>query len=198
VTEEEMIIYFKSQYASVKEGKEGWRFILNDDETFFSDMHLQLLDYRLGQVIKALPTLTPRWFEGLSNEVFQSDSCIPLFTTDGLGIEIGTGWKITGSNLLLMTIMINDWVHKRCSEEFIAKELKDKYRAHNRRGTWPFIHIITCVLKGDVEALESYLDAFKRGYQMGFISEIKQEYFERAIPLAEKYRSGELVSPVEF
>ena len=38
MTEEEMIIYFKSQYASVKEGKEGWRFILNDDETFFSDI----------------------------------------------------------------------------------------------------------------------------------------------------------------
>ena len=33
---------------------------------------------------------------------------------------------------------------------------------------------------------------------MEFIPMIHQEYFERAIPLAEKYRSGELISPILF
>ncbi|WP_198674524.1 DUF6990 domain-containing protein, partial [Idiomarina tyrosinivorans] len=50
----------------------------------------------------------------------------------------------------------------------------------------------------DVDRLRGYLDAFKRGDRMEFIPIIKQEYFERAIPLAEKYRSGELVSAVKF
>ncbi|WP_417440287.1 DUF6990 domain-containing protein [Idiomarina sp.] len=198
MTKAEMITFFKSQYPMAQKEEEGWRFILNDDDIYVADTRLQLFDYPLGQSISALPTLTPRWFDSLRNEIFQYESSIPLFTTDGWGIEISTGWKVSESNLVLMAKMINDWVHKRCSEEFIAKELKDKYRAHNRRGTWPFIHIITCVLKGDVDKLQGYLDAFKRGDRMEFIPIIKQEYFERAIPLAEKYRSGELVSPIEF
>lgn len=63
---------------------------------------------------------------------------------------------------------------------------------------WQRKHIMACVLKGDFDKIQGYLDAFKRGDRMEFIPFIKQEYLERAIPFAEKYRSGEQVSPVEF
>src|SRR5690606_35432320 len=104
----------------------------------------------------------------------------------------------TDVHLAQLTDMAFDWLNQCCTEEGIRPELLRKYEIYNRPGGWQFTHIIACVLIGDAEKLRRYLDAFKRGDRMEFIPIIQQEYFERAIPLAEKYRSGELVSPVQF
>ncbi|RUO31158.1 DUF6990 domain-containing protein [Aliidiomarina soli] len=194
----ELIKYFKSRYPAVNEGGGDWRFTLKDDDAGYCIFYAKLRGVPSNQIIGVAPAMGPRWFECLTNDIYQNNGGSYLFTTGDGNIFIETGGEVTETHLAEITQMALDWFNKCCTEEVIAPELKRKYEIYNRPGGWQFTHIIACVLKGDVEKLQSYLDAFKRGDRMEFIPIIQQEYFERAIPLAEKYRSGELVSPVDF
>ncbi|RUO28117.1 hypothetical protein CWE12_12920 [Aliidiomarina sedimenti] len=194
----ELIKYFKNRYPAVNEGGGDWRFTLKDDDMGYAHMRPKLRGRTRKEIVGVSLVMKPRWFCHLTSEIYQNDGGSYLFVTGDGNVFIETEGEITEAHLTEITQMALDWFNKCCTEEVIAPELKRKYEIYNRPGGWQFTHIIACVLKGDVEKLQSYLDAFKRGDRMEFIPIIQQEYFERAIPLAEKYRSGELISPVRF
>jgi hypothetical protein len=198
VKKAEVIKYFKSLYPAENDGGGVWLFTLKDDEVGYSRMSPQLTNLTGQQKIGISLVMNPRFFCDLKTEIYQNNGGSLLFTIGNGNIFIKAGGEITEVHLDEITKIAFDWIDKCSMEEVIAAELKHKYEIYNRPGGWQFTHIIACVLKGDVERLQSYLNAFKRGDRMEFIPIIKQEYFERAIPLAEKYRSGERVSPVAF
>lgn len=193
----ELIKYFKSRYPAVNEGGGVWYFTLKDDVEGYLDLCPKLRGIPGNQIVGVSLTMAPRWYRDLITTVLAKDQGFMFHTGDG-NVFIKTGGEVTEAHLAEITQMALDWFKKCCTEEVIRPELKRKYEIYNRPGGWQFTHIIACVLKGDVDKLQGYLDAFKRGDRMEFIPIIQQEYFERAIPLAEKYRSGELVSPVQF
>ncbi|MRJ43380.1 hypothetical protein KF946_07875 [Idiomarina loihiensis] len=193
----EVIKYFKSHYPAENEGGGDWRFTLKDDEVGYSHIRPQLRGKLSNQIIGVSLVMAPRWYRSLMSAVLAKEAGFLFSTGDG-NVYIKTGGEVTEAHLNEITQMALNWFRNCCAEDFIAPELKRKYEIYNRPGGWQYDHIIACILKGDIEKLQSYLDAFKRGDRMEFIPLIQQEYFERAIPLAEKYRSGERVSPVAF
>jgi len=194
----ELVKYFKSRYPAVDEGGGVWFFTLKDDEIGYLGMCPKLRQTSTYNRVAAQVVMCPRWFEELTGAIFKSGRGSYLFTKGDGNLLFDVVGEVTDVHLAQLTDMAFDWFNQCCTEEVIRPELLRKYEIYNRPGGWQFTHIIACVLKGDAEKLRGYLDAFKRGDRMEFIPIIQQEYFERAIPLAEKYRSGELVSPVQF
>ena len=197
----ELIKYFKASFPAVNEGGGDWRFTLIDDETGYSHMRPKLGGTQLNQYIGISFVMNPRWFNELGAAIFQDVAGPYLISTGDGCVQVNANGPVTEAHLEEAILKAKQWYQRCCTQEVmeeIAPMFKRKYDVYNRPGGWQFIHIIACVLKGDVERLQTYLDAFKRGDRMEFIPMIHQEYFERAIPLAEKYRSGELVSPVRF
>ncbi|RUO31139.1 DUF6990 domain-containing protein [Aliidiomarina soli] len=193
----ELIKYFKNRYPAVNEGGGDWRFTLKDDDVGYAHMRPKLRGRTRKEIVGVSLVMAPRWYRTLMSALLAKEAGFLFSTGDG-NVFIETEGEITEAHLAELTQMALDWFHQCNTEEVIAPELKRKYEIYNRPGGWQYTHIIACIVKGDVEKLQSYLDAFKRGDRMEFIPLIQQEYFERAIPLAEKYRSGELISPVRF
>ncbi|WP_397541069.1 DUF6990 domain-containing protein [Salinimonas profundi] len=121
-----------------------------------------------------------------------------MFTTGNGNNRICPDEPLNETHLDAITQQTFDWFYDCLSEEKMVPLLKRHYEIYERPGGWQFIHIVCCVVKGDVERLQSYLDAFKAGDRMEFIPLIKQEFFEKAIPIAKAYRAGTLTLPVQF
>ena len=194
----ELIKYFKARFPAVNEGGGDWCFTLIDDDTGYAFMYPKLGGPSYNQNIGTMLGMNPRWFKNLGENIFEVGVGSYLFVTGSGNVYVESGGQVTEEHLDAVLKKAMDWYQRCCTQDVIAPVLKGKYDVYNRPGGWQFTHIIACVLKGDVERLQTYLDAFKRGDRMEFIPMIHHEYFERAIPLAEKYRSGELVSPVRF
>lgn len=192
----ELIKYFKSRFPAVNEGGGDWSFTLKDDELGFLHLSPNLTSMTGFKQIGVSLSMSPGWYRLLMNAIFGREVTI-LFHIGNGNMSI-KDIEITNKHLDEISQMALDW-YENCFEQVpLAQEFRRKYAIYNRLGSWQFKHIMACVLKGDVEKLQSYLDMFKHGDRMEFIPIIHQEYFERAIPLAEKYRSGELISPVYF
>ncbi|MDX3775752.1 hypothetical protein QE250_16690 [Chromatiaceae bacterium AAb-1] len=192
----ELVKYFKSRYPAVNEGGGDWRFTVKDDAEGYLDLCPKLRGIPGNQIIGVSLIMAPRWYRDLITTVLAENQGFMFHTGDG-NVFIKTGGEVTEAHLAEVTQMALDWFYQCCAEEVVVSNFKRKYESY-KPPSWQFSHIIACILKGDVEKLQTYLDAFKRGDRMDFIPIVEQEHFERAIPLAEKYRSGELVSPVEF
>ncbi|WP_233009568.1 DUF6990 domain-containing protein [Rheinheimera faecalis] len=194
----ELIKYFKARFPAVNEGGGDWCFTLIDDETAYSHMRPKLGGTQLNQYIGISFVMNPRWFDELETAIFNEGAGTYLISTGDGCVQVNANGPVTEAHLEEAILKAKQWYQRSNTEEVLAPEFKRRYDFYNRFGRWQFIHIIACVLKGDVEKLQTYLGAFKRGDRMEFIPIIHQEYFERAIPLAKKYRSGELISPIQF
>ncbi|KUM52370.1 DUF6990 domain-containing protein [Rheinheimera sp. EpRS3] len=196
----ELIKSLKSKYKFEKIDSD-WIFNLKNDENGMLDI-IPNVAGRLGaQYLRCMASMSLPWYVELQRQVFQEEDGFlrPLFIGGDSNFKPPAG-VVEEVHLDAMIESSINWFKQQCKPSVIAADLAIHYekRSGVPPSRWQFKHILTCVLKGDVDKLQSYLDAFKRGDRMEFIPIIQQEYFERAIPLAEKYRSGELVSPVQF
>ncbi|MED5526852.1 MAG: hypothetical protein VX447_19160 [Pseudomonadota bacterium] len=140
----------------------------------------------------------PRWFIDIQEQVFVEGGSYLFFASSG-DVEIRSeAGPLEIDRLGELQAKAFAWFEEQLKPEHIARKLRIHYDVYDRGGGWQFTHITACIIKGDVERLKGYLAAFERGDRLDFIPLIKQEFFERAIPLAEKYRSGELIAPIEF
>lgn len=196
----ELIKYLKRKYYAHKHTGE-WEFILKNDK----EGYLSLIPNRLGGektiFLLGTPSMTLPWLMNLENAIIvPKDGPVPIFFVGSQLQFAPPEGVIKDSHIDGMIAQCFEWFEQQRQPEVIAADLAKHYEIISGfpPAGWQPKHILACVLKGDVDKLQSYLDAFKRGDRMEFIPMIQQEYFERAIPLAEKYRSGELVSPVRF
>lgn len=192
----ELFKYLKGRYKSENFGGGEWVFYLKSDEEGTLEIMPNLRKVVDGQYVNTSLAMRPKWFIDLSEIIFGKKSGSYFFTKSNIEVHSAGCIDIPHVEELLELSMA--WFYSCMEERVIASELKAKYEIYDRPGGWQFTHIIACVLNGDVKKLRSYLESFEREDRMGFIPIIKQEYFERAIPLAEKYSSGELKPPVSF
>ncbi|MDX3775566.1 hypothetical protein QE250_15720 [Chromatiaceae bacterium AAb-1] len=196
----ELIKSLKSKYKFEKIDSD-WKFNLKNDEEGMLDIIPDIAGRAGAQYLRCMPSMNLPWYVELQKQVFHDENGFlrPLFREGDLNFKSPAG-ILTEMHLDAMVENCINWFNQQSKLSVIAADLAIHYerRSGVPPSRWQFKHILTCVLKGDVDKLQNYLDAFKRGDRMEFIPIIKQEYFERAIPLAEKYRSGELVSPIQF
>ncbi|RUO31147.1 DUF6990 domain-containing protein [Aliidiomarina soli] len=198
----EMIKYLKSKYKAEKFGSD-WEFTLKDSDSDEGELAVMvgLSGTPQRQLLLALPSMNVPWHRKLYLELFQGkDGFVRPFSVGKQYHYYSDSGILEEEHIDMMIDYCFEWFKEQIQPDVIAANITQCYEKNVclPPARWQFTHIIACVLKGDVEKLQSYLDAFKRGDRMEFIPIIQQEYFERAIPLAEKYRSGELVSPVDF
>lgn len=196
----ELIKLLKSRYTFEKIDSD-WKFNIKNDESGTLDIIPSVVGRFGAQYLRYMPSMNLPWYKELQQQVFQEKDGFlrPLFRGGDLNFKPPTG-VVEDTDLDAMLESCINWFEQQSKPSVISADLAIHYEKCSGvpPSRWQFKHILTCVLKGDVEKLQSYLDAFKRGDRMEFIPMIQQEYFERAIPLAEKYRSGELISPILF
>lgn len=196
----EIIKYLKGQYKANKVDND-WEFVLKDDDEGYLDFSPGTFGTGKARTLLGIPSMTLPWLLQLDQSIFssESDKVVPFFVGRQIKLPVSDG-VIREHHIDEMVNSCFKWFHQQNQQEIIATEFSrcyEKITGFPPSG-WQPKHIMACVLKGDVDRLQGYLDNFKRGERMEFIPIIKQEYFERAIPLAEKYRSDELVSPIKF
>lgn len=196
----EIIKYLKSKYKARKLDNE-WKFTLkNDDEGELLVMP-GVSGVPKRQQLLGMPSMNIPWHKDLDISLFQDENGFvrPFFVGKQYRYYSESG-ILEEEDIDLMIDHCFEWFKQQIQPDVVAEAMARYYEKITGfpPAGWQTKHIIACVLKGDVDKLQSYLDAFKRGDRLEFIPIIQQEYFERAIPLAEKYRSGELVSPVQF
>ncbi|RUO75753.1 hypothetical protein CWI84_11725, partial [Idiomarina tyrosinivorans] len=188
----EIIKYLKGQYKAKKVDSD-WEFILKDDGEGYLAFFPGTFGTGSTRTLLGMPSMTLPWLLQLDRSIFFSESqqVVPFFVGRQCKLSVSDG-IIREHHVDEMVENCFEWFHQQNQQETIATEFSrcyEKITGFPPAG-WQPKHIMACVLKGDVDRLRGYLDAFKRGDRMEFIPIIKQEYFERAIPLAEKYRSG--------
>lgn len=193
----EMVKYFKERFKAEYDGGGVWFFTLKDDDDGYMHIRPVFGGPPANQNIGASAVMNPRWFIDVAEEVFGRMGGY-MFTTGNGNNRIRPDEPLNETHLDAITQQTFDWFYECLSDEMMIPLLKRHYEIYERPGGWQFIHIVCCVVKGDVSKLQGYLDAFKKGDRMEFIPLIKQEFFEKAIPLAERYRSGELSAPIKF
>jgi hypothetical protein len=196
----ELIKYLKSKYKAHKFDS-TWEFILKDDDEGELAIIPNLSGTPKRQQLLVLPSLNLPWHKQLDLQLFQGkDGFVRPFFVGKQYRYYSESGIVEEEHIDMMIEYCFEWFKQQIQPEPVALDMKKHYEQFTGfpPAGWQPKHIMACMLKGDVEKLQSYLDAFKRGDRMEFIPMIQQEYFERAIPLAEKYRSGELISPVLF
>ncbi len=197
---EELIKYLKSKYKAQKFDSD-WEFILKDDDEGELAVIPNLRGTPKRQQLLALPSLNLPWHTQLDLQLFQGkDGFVRPFFVGNQYRYYSESGVLEEEHIDMMIDYCFEWFKQHSQPAPVALDMKKHYEQITGfpPAGWQPKHIMACVLKGDVEKLQTYLDAFKRGDRMEFIPMVHHEYFERAIPLAEKYRSGELVSPVRF
>ncbi|WKE65261.1 hypothetical protein PVT67_16590 [Gallaecimonas kandeliae] len=195
----ELVKYFKARFPFENEGGGDWCFTFKDDEQGLLEGYPNLKSLRNAQRSWLSLVGNPRWFIDIKEAVFV-DRGSYLFVASSGDVEVineNGPLEVESAGAELQAKAFS-WFEKQLQPESVAHKLRIHYDVYDRGGGWQFTHITACIIKGDVERLKGYLAAFEKGDRLNFIPLIKQEFFERAIPLAEKYRSGELVSPVDF
>lgn len=155
-----------------------------------------------ANILLGMPAMTVPWLSQLYHTIFSPEDkqLIPTFFVGPqykLPVQDELHWNVEVDNLVEQCF---SWFKQVNQNHVLQSELARCYEKLSGfpPARWQRKHIMACTLIGDVEKLQRYLEAFERGERLGFIPIIKQEYFERAIRLAKKHHSGELVSPVKF
>lgn len=197
----EIIKYLKSKYKTERLDGRTWRVILKDDEEGL----LRVIPGKSGvpqqEQILGMPAMNLPWHQELEKSIFQDEkNFLHILFVGSEYHNYPDSGTIEEKDIDLMLEYCFTWFKQQSQPDVVAQAMAKYYEKPFGLPPpiWQKKHIISCVLKGDVEKLQSYLDAFKAGDRMEWIPLIQQEYFERAVPLAEKYRSGELISPVDF
>lgn len=198
MTKAEMVKYFKSRYPAKYEHGGFLNFTIKDDQDGYCEIRPQLFQFSDLQTFKIVYVrAAPRWyidiFKFILAEKEEYFNYASMFSADGRMFFI-ENIDITELHLHEGTQMVLDWYRDCSSLKNISLRLKSDDEKHGS-----YKSLLPSVLKGDVERLSDYLNAFKVGKHARFLPQLdKQEYFERALELSQKYHSGELISPVQF
>ncbi|MGB1298381.1 MAG: DUF6990 domain-containing protein [Psychrobium sp.] len=152
-------------------------------------------------------TMTVPWFSQLTSEIFKEDIVDSLFFY-GSYLHTPESGVVTEQDVDDMVDFFVKWFEEMIIDSNVAEYLRehldrytslelDTYTSDVPIGSQRSFIIVNAI-KGNVDKLSDYLQSFQRGDNKGFTPLFKAEHFERAVELSKKYKSGELVPPIEF
>ncbi len=157
--------------------------------------------------LNCVATITTPWFSKITKDIFPTGIVDTLFCYASYLYTPESG-VVSEQDVDDMVKFFINWFEEKVIESNILEclsEFNDKYTSYELEiytSETPLgsqrNFIIINTLKGKVAKLTQYHNGFLEGDRKGFAPLIKLEHFERAVELAKKYESGELISPIEF
>ncbi len=157
--------------------------------------------------LNCVATMTVPWFSQLTSAIFKEDIVDSLYFY-GSYLHTPESGIVSEQDVDDMVKFFVQWFEKMIIDSNVAEYLRehldcytslelDTYTSDVPIGSQRSFIIVNAI-KGNVDKLSHYLQSFQRGDTKGFTPLFKAEHFERSIELSKKYKSGELVPPIQF
>ncbi|MDO6685221.1 MULTISPECIES: hypothetical protein [unclassified Agarivorans] len=189
----EFLAFYKKRYEAKNIGAGDWKFTVETEGDFgFFSVTPRLLKYPPMQSIEVGLSTSPSWFAELVG-IIREDNELNWLLSDILRVRPENG-EVLEEHLPQTIVMAQEWYKEQSKPEVMAAYLSRVYELKPFRND---VYYYSCVLKGDVDALETERVARENGtsklppvYTLQFLT--------NAVRLAKEYRSGERVCLIDF
>ncbi|WP_432460945.1 hypothetical protein [Agarivorans sp. QJM3NY_25] len=189
----EFLAFYKQRYEAKNIGAGDWKFTVETEGGFgFFKITPRLLKYPPIQSIEMGVYTSPSWFAELVG-IIREDNELNWLLSDNLRFRPENG-EVLDEHLPQTLVMAQEWYKEQSKPKVMAAYLSRVYELKPFRND---VYYYSCVLKGDVDALET--ERFARENDTSKLPpKYTLQFLTNAVRLAKEYRSGERVCPIDF
>ncbi|WP_432468367.1 hypothetical protein [Agarivorans sp. Z349TD_8] len=189
----EFLAFYKQLFEAINIGAGDWNFnVVKEGNHGFLSIVPCLLRYSPTQFVQMGVYMSPSWFAELVG-IIREDEELNWLLSDILDFRPENG-EVLEEHLPQTLVMAQEWYKEQSKPEVMAAYLSRVYELKPFRND---VYYYSCVLKGDVDALET--ERFARENDTSKLPPAYTlQFLTNAVRLAKEYRSGERVCPIDF